>query len=70
MVTQYKVLQSWLTAQCKTDRGATMVEYALVVALIAVAAIVGVSALGGEVNDEFSDIGDELSNNNATTVAP
>ena len=39
------------------QRGASLVEYALLVALIAVVAIVGVRALGTQVSRQFSNIG-------------
>ena len=40
----------------KNEKGATMVEYALMVALIAVVALVGVKALGVNVLAEFNKI--------------
>lgn len=40
----------------KSEKGATMVEYALMVALIAVVALVGVKALGISVLDQFNKI--------------
>ena len=36
------------------DEGATMVEYALIVAVIAIVALVGAKLLGNAVNDRFS----------------
>ena len=39
------------------QRGASLVEYALLVALIAVVAIVAVRALGVQVSTQFSTIG-------------
>ena len=39
------------------QRGASLVEYALLVALIAVVAIVGVRALGEQVSTQFANIG-------------
>ena len=39
------------------ESGATMVEYAIMVALIAVVAIGAVYFLGGEVNQSFSEVG-------------
>jgi pilus assembly protein Flp/PilA len=39
----------------KDDRGATMVEYALMIALIALVCIVAVTALGTSVSSKFSD---------------
>ena len=43
---------------CKTaaDRGASMVEYALLLALIAIAVIGAVAAFGGGLGGEFSNI--------------
>ncbi len=42
------------------EEGATMVEYALMVALIAVAAIVTVKALSTSINNTFDFVGGEL----------
>ena len=39
-----------------SDRGATAVEYALMVALIAIAIIAAVTALGGQLNTLFTSI--------------
>lgn len=44
-----------------------MVEYALIIALIAVVVIVAVTALGGGIRDTFDGAKDEL--NKATTAA-
>ena len=48
MLTSYEFVNAWLQARCKTDRGASLVEYALLVALIAVVCIVAVTLLGKE----------------------
>jgi pilus assembly protein Flp/PilA len=42
------------------EEGATMVEYALMVALIAIACIVAVQALGGKVSNKFDQVGNSL----------
>lgn len=42
------------------DRGATMVEYALLVAFIAVVALVGVTVFGTAIRDLFNSIADAL----------
>ena len=42
------------------DRGATAVEYGLLVGLIAVVIIVGVSALGGRLQTIFADLAKTL----------
>ncbi|MFI9816865.1 Flp family type IVb pilin [Saccharothrix variisporea] len=44
----------------KSDRGATAVEYGLMVALIAVAIIATVTAVGDELNTLFEDVVDGL----------
>jgi pilus assembly protein Flp/PilA len=50
------ILKTWLEAKFKTDdeRGASMVEYGLLLALIAVVALVAVKALGDNVSTRFS----------------
>ena len=42
------------------DRGASMVEYALLVVLIAIIAIVAISLVGDEVSSAFSEVSDSL----------
>jgi pilus assembly protein Flp/PilA len=46
----------------KTERGAALVEYALLLALIAVVCIAALTALGGDASDKFSDVGNSISN--------
>ena len=50
------VLKTWLKARMNvdTERGATMVEYVLILALIAILVIGVVAALGGSVSRKFS----------------
>jgi pilus assembly protein Flp/PilA len=40
----------------RDEEGATMVEYGLLVAFIALVAVVGVKALGGSVNSLFTTV--------------
>jgi pilus assembly protein Flp/PilA len=49
-----------LRALVSDDSGQDMLEYALLTALIALAAVVAVRAAGVEVNSIFSDIGTQL----------
>lgn len=44
----------------KDDEGATLVEYGLVVSLIAVAAIVAITQLGGQVSATFTNIANKI----------
>jgi len=53
-------LTAWLKANTKTERGASLVEYALLVALIAVVCIGAITFLGGEAADNFSEIGNSI----------
>jgi pilus assembly protein Flp/PilA len=49
------VLKTWLQARfTNTERGATMVEYILILALIAILVIGVVAALGNRVSSKFS----------------
>ncbi len=50
-----------LTAAAKTERGASAVEYGLLVALIAIAIIVAVSTLGGNLSTIFSKTASSIS---------
>ena len=55
------VLKTWLKARyTNTERGASMVEYVLLVALIALVAIGAVTLLGTGTSDKFSEAGDKL----------
>lgn len=61
MMVQFDFLKTWLKAQAKTERGASLVEYALLVALIAVACIAAMQFLKGGIDTKFSEAGSELS---------
>jgi pilus assembly protein Flp/PilA len=44
----------------RDDSGATLVEYGLIVSLIAIACIVAITALGGKISALFNTIGSDL----------
>jgi pilus assembly protein Flp/PilA len=44
----------------KNERGAALVEYALLLALIAVVCIVAIGAIGSKANTKFNAIGSSL----------
>lgn len=48
----------------KKEKGATMVEYAIMVALIAVVSIVIITTLGQSVSTTFSTVNDSISTMN------
>ena len=60
MLTSYEFASAWLQARCKTDRGASLVEYALLVALIAVVCIAAVTFIGQSANTKFSTVGSSI----------
>ncbi len=56
------VLRTWLQAKFdKEQRGASLVEYILLVALIALVVILAVTFLGSVINDKFNESGSKLS---------
>ncbi len=62
MIQTYEFLANWLRARFAHDeRGASLVEYALLVALIAVVCIAAVTLLGRNASDKFSNVGSSIS---------
>jgi len=51
-----------VTTWLKDEKGASMVEYALLVVLIAIIALVAVALAGEEVSSTFSDVASGLNN--------
>jgi pilus assembly protein Flp/PilA len=60
MMTTYDFASAWLQARCKTDKGASLVEYALLVALIAVVCIIAITFLGKSADSKFSAVGSSI----------
>lgn len=61
MLTNWKVFEAWLLSKIKSERGASLVEYALLVALIAVVCIAAITLLGKEASKKFSSVGGSIS---------
>ena len=61
MTTAYEFISAWITSRIDDERGASLVEYALLVALIAVVCIVAVTALGESASEKFSTIDSSIS---------
>ncbi|MBK5915465.1 Flp family type IVb pilin [Rhodocyclus purpureus] len=47
-------------AMKKRQKGVTMIEYALIAALVGVAAVTALVALGGNISDKFEAVSTEL----------
>ena len=63
MLTSYEHIAAYLRARFgDTERGASLVEYALLVALIAVVCIAAISFLGNAASSKFSSVGTAISN--------
>ena len=61
MILTYEFLANWMRARfADSERGASLVEYALLVALIAVVCIAAVSFIGGQAKTKFSAVGSSL----------
>ncbi len=56
-MTTYQFLSAWLESKVDSERGASLVEYALLVALIAVVCIIAITFLGGSASSKFSTVG-------------
>ena len=61
MFSTYEFLATWLRARFSdSERGASLVEYALLVALIAVVCIVSIGVLGKNADKAFSEVGGSI----------
>jgi pilus assembly protein Flp/PilA len=60
MLTSYHFLSAWLQARMDDERGASLVEYALLVALIAVVCIVAITFLGQSASEKFDSVGSAI----------
>ena len=52
----------------KNEKGATAIEYGLIAALIAVAAIAAMTSLGENLGDTFNEVSDSMAPAAATTT--
>jgi pilus assembly protein Flp/PilA len=60
MITSFEFLATWLRARFDEERGASLVEYALLVALIAVVCIAAITLLGSNANTKFSTVANSI----------
>ena len=62
MITSFQFLATWLRARVEDERGASLVEYALLVALIAVVCIAAITLLGNNASTKFSTVAGSIGN--------
>lgn len=55
-----RICAPYIRARITNERGASLVEYALLVALIAVVCIGAVTFLGGAAKEKFSNVGTSI----------
>lgn len=69
LFTMAKFSASWLVARAniKSERGATAVEYAIMVALIAAVIVIAVILLGRAASSTFSEVGECVEGRTAAT---
>ena len=60
LVTVWQRFATFVRAKARSERGASLVEYALLVALIAVVCIVAVTFLGKQASSTFSNVGTSI----------
>ena len=60
MLLTFDFLANWIRARVDDDRGASLVEYALLVALIAVVCIAAVTLLGNNASSKFESVSNSL----------
>ena len=52
-------IKTWLTV-AKGEKGQDLAEYALLIGLIALVVLLAVTFLGGQIDEVFSEIGNEI----------
>jgi pilus assembly protein Flp/PilA len=65
MITTFEFAAAWIRARFGGEEGASLVEYALLLALIAVVCIAAIFLIGTEADKTFDSIGGSLSAANA-----
>ena len=60
MLQSFTAMRAYLLAHISNERGVTMVEYGILVGLIAVAAITAIVVLGDNILDAFTGVNDQF----------
>ncbi|GIU83370.1 MAG: hypothetical protein KatS3mg008_0145 [Acidimicrobiales bacterium] len=61
MMATYNFVKAYLASRMSDEKGASLVEYALLVALIAVVCILAITFLGQEASSKFETVGQSIS---------
>lgn len=56
----YDFISAWLRSHTNSDRGASLVEYALLLAFIAIVCVSAMTILGEQTSKPFSSLGSQL----------
>ena len=65
MIQRFHILSAWVAAHQRDEKGATAVEYGMIVALIAAVIVLIVTQLGLDVRGAFDTIENAIGGNNA-----
>jgi Flp pilus assembly pilin Flp len=63
MKANYDVFSTWLTLRIRSERGAIMVEYALLISLVVIVAIGAIRLYGSTVQGNYSEINSTIEDN-------
>jgi pilus assembly protein Flp/PilA len=59
-VLTYEFVAAWVRARSRSERGASLVEYALLLALVAAVCIVAITSLGRKASSSFSSLSSQI----------
>jgi pilus assembly protein Flp/PilA len=59
-MTSFQFVAVWIRAHAREDRGASLVEYALLVALIAIVCIAAITMLGSNSSEKFDTVASSI----------
>ena len=62
MLTTFEFVAAWLRTKTTSEKGASLVEYALLIVLIAIVCIVALQFLGDRASEQFDSVGNSLDN--------
>ena len=60
-------MKLWILCTMKKEKGQAMVEYGLIIALVAIVVIIAITALGGNLSGIFNGFAGKLSSTTSST---